>query len=56
MFAKAYKEKGLLLENLSRTLEDSEQVNFSFNHNTCGASTSGTLGVLTLDYLPCLLI
>lgn len=53
MFAKAYKEKGLAPENLSRTLEDSGTVtSVLIPHNTCGAYQSGVLGVSTLDYLP----
>jgi NhaC family Na+:H+ antiporter len=53
MFAKAYKEKGLAPENLSRTLEDSGTVtSVLIPWNTCGAYQSGTLGVATFDYLP----
>ncbi|MGO4904091.1 Na+/H+ antiporter NhaC [Flavobacterium sp. W20_MBD1_R3] len=53
MFAKAYKNKGLAPENLSRTLEDSGTVtSVLIPWNTCGAYQSGTLGVTTLDYLP----
>lgn len=53
MFAKAYKNKGLAPENLSRTLEDSGTVtSVLIPWNTCGAYQSGTLGVATLDYLP----
>lgn len=53
MFAKAYKEKGLAPENLSRTLEDSGTVtSVLIPWNTCGAYQSGTLGVSTFDYLP----
>lgn len=53
MFAKAYREKGLAPENLSRTLEDSGTVtSVLIPHNTCGAYQSGVLGVSTLDYLP----
>ena len=53
MFAKAYKDKGLAPENLSRTLEDSGTVtSVLVPWNTCGAYQSGTLGVDTLDYLP----
>jgi NhaC family Na+:H+ antiporter len=51
MFAKAYEDKGLAPENLSRTLErncDSVLIPW----NTCGAYQSGTLGVSTIDYLP----
>ncbi|CAM3010711.1 Na+/H+ antiporter NhaC [Flavobacterium frigoris] len=53
MFAKAYKNKGLAPENLSRTLEDAGTVtSVLIPWNTCGAYQSGTLGVSTLDYLP----
>ena len=53
MFAKAYKDKGLAPENLSRTLEDSGTVtSVLIPWNTCGAYQAGTLGVSTLDYLP----
>jgi len=53
MFKKAYEEKGLAPENLSRTLEDSGTVtSVLIPWNTCGAYQSGTLGVETLDYLP----
>ncbi|WP_338408590.1 Na+/H+ antiporter NhaC [uncultured Flavobacterium sp.] len=53
MFAKAYKDKGLAPENLSRTLEDSGTVtSVLVPWNTCGAYQSGTLGVDTFDYLP----
>ncbi|MGA8855294.1 MAG: Na+/H+ antiporter NhaC [Christiangramia sp.] len=52
MFAKAYKEKGLAPENLSRTLEDSGTVtSVLVPWNTCGAYHSGVLGVPTLSYL-----
>jgi NhaC family Na+:H+ antiporter len=53
MFAKAYKQKGLAPENLSRTLEDSGTVtSVLIPWNTCGAYQAGTLGVATFDYLP----
>lgn len=53
MFSKAYKDKGLAPENLSRTLEDSGTVtSVLIPWNTCGAYQSGTLGVDTFDYLP----
>ncbi|MBC5836742.1 Na+/H+ antiporter NhaC [Flavobacterium muglaense] len=53
MFAKAFKEKGLAPENLSRTLEDSGTVtSVLIPWNTCGAYQAGTLGVPTFDYLP----
>lgn len=53
MFSKAYKDKGLAPENLSRTLEDTGTVtSVLVPWNTCGAYQAGTLGVSTLDYLP----
>ena len=53
MFAKAYKDKGLAPENLSRTLEDTGTVtSVLVPWNTCGAYQAGTLGVPTLEYLP----
>ena len=53
MYSKAFKEKGLAPENLSRTLEDSGTVtSVLIPWNTCGAYQSGTLGVDTFDYLP----
>ncbi len=53
MFKKAYHDKGLAPENLSRTLEDSGTVtSVLVPWNTCGAYQSGTLGVDTFDYLP----
>ncbi len=52
MFAKAYREKGLAPENLSRTLEDSGTVtSVLVPWNTCGAYHSGVLGVPTLSYI-----
>jgi len=52
MFAKAYKDKGLAPENLSRTLEDSGTVtSVLIPWNTCGAYHSGVLGVPTLSYI-----
>ena len=51
MFAKAYKDKGLAPENLSRTLEDSGTVtSVLIPWNTCGAYHSGVLGVGVADY------
>tara|TARA_R100000935_G_C2817030_1_gene157807 strand:+ start:54 stop:1124 length:1071 start_codon:yes stop_codon:yes gene_type:complete len=51
MFAKAYRDKGLAPENLSRTLEDSGTVtSVLVPWNTCGAYHSGVLGVPTLSY------
>ena len=53
MFAKAYEDKNLAPENLSRTLEDSGTVSsVLIPWNTCGAYHAGTLGVSTFDYLP----
>ncbi len=53
MFSKAYQDKGLAPENLSRTLEDSGTVtSVLIPWNTCGAYQSGALGVSTFDYLP----
>ncbi|WP_306013019.1 MULTISPECIES: Na+/H+ antiporter NhaC [unclassified Allomuricauda] len=52
MFAKAYKDKGLAPENLSRTLEDTGTVtSVLFPWNTCGAYHSGVLGVSVGEYL-----
>ena len=51
MFKKAYKDKGLAPENLSRTLEDSGTVtSVLVPWNTCGAYQSGVLGVHVTDY------
>jgi NhaC family Na+:H+ antiporter len=51
MFSKAYKDKGLTPENLSRTLEDSGTVtSVLIPWNTCGAYHSGVLGVGVADY------
>lgn len=51
MFAKAYEERGLAPENLSRTLEDSGTVtSVLVPWNTCGAYQSGVLGVSVSDY------
>ncbi|HEY5689791.1 MAG TPA: Na+/H+ antiporter NhaC [Yeosuana sp.] len=51
MYAKAFKDKGLAPENLSRTLEDSGTVtSVLVPWNTCGAYQSGVLGVDTLHY------
>ena len=53
MFAKAYQNKGLAPENLSRTLEDSGTVtSVLIPWNTCGAYQAGVLGVSTWAYLP----
>ena len=51
MFSKAYADRGLAPENLSRTLEDSGTVtSVLIPWNTCGAYHSGVLGVPTSDY------
>lgn len=51
MFAKAYEDKGLAPENLSRTLEDSGTVtSVLVPWNTCGAYQSGVLGVSVAEY------
>ena len=52
MFEKAYKDKGLAPENLSRTLEDSGTVTSALiPWNTCGAYQSGVLGVGVSEYI-----
>jgi NhaC family Na+:H+ antiporter len=51
MYEKAFKERGLAPENLSRTLEDTGTVtSVLVPWNTCGAYQSGVLGVKTGDY------
>lgn len=51
MFAKAYEERGLAPENLSRSLEDSGTVtSVLVPWNTCGAYHSGVLGVGVGEY------
>jgi len=51
MFEKAYADRGLAPENLSRTLEDSGTVtSVLVPWNTCGAYQSGVLGVSVYDY------
>ncbi len=51
MFDKAYEEKGLAPENLSRTIEDSGTVtSVLIPWNTCGAYQSGVLGVGVAEY------
>mgnify|MGYP005815781711 CR=1 FL=1 len=51
MFKKAYEDKELAPENLSRTLEDSGTVtSVLIPWNTCGAYQAGVLGVHTGDY------
>ena len=52
MFAKAYEERGLAPENLSRTLEDSGTVtSVLIPWNTCGVAQSGVLGIATGEYM-----
>jgi len=51
MFEKAYADRGLAPENLSRTLEDSGTVtSVLVPWNTCGAYHSGVLGVSVAEY------
>jgi NhaC family Na+:H+ antiporter len=51
MFKKAFDDRGLAPENLSRTLEDSGTVtSVLIPWNTCGAYQAGVLGVHTGDY------
>jgi len=51
MFKKAYEDKSLAPENLSRTLEDSGTVTSALiPWNTCGAYQSSVLGVSVADY------
>lgn len=51
MFSKAYEDRGLAPENLSRTLEDSGTVtSVLIPWNTCGAYHSGVLGVSVGEY------
>ncbi len=51
MFKKAYQDKNLAPENLSRTLEDSGTVtSVLIPWNTCGAYQAGVLGVDVGDY------
>ena len=51
MFSKAYNDKGLAPQNLSRTLEDSGTVtSVLVPWNTCGAAQSQVLGITTGDY------
>jgi len=54
MFADTFRERGLMPENLSRTLEDSGTVtSVLIPWNTCGAAQSSVLGVATMAYAPC---
>tara|TARA_R110000868_G_scaffold339337_2_gene600065 strand:- start:162 stop:998 length:837 start_codon:yes stop_codon:yes gene_type:complete len=51
MFKKAYQDRGLAPENLSRSLEDSGTVtSVLIPWNTCGAYQSGVLGVSVSEY------
>ena len=51
MFKKAYEDRGLAPQNLSRTLEDSGTVtSVLIPWNTCGAYQSGVLGVGVAEY------
>ena len=51
MFKKAFDDRGLAPQNLSRTLEDSGTVtSVLIPWNTCGAYQSGVLGVSVADY------
>ena len=51
MFKKAFHDKGLAPENLSRSLEDSGTVtSVLIPWNTCGAYQSGVLGVGVSEY------
>ena len=51
MFSKAFKDRDLAPENLSRTLEDSGTVtSVLIPWNTCGAFQSSILGVSVFDY------
>ena len=53
MFRTVYRDRGLMPQNLSRTLEDSGTVtSVLVPWNTCGATQSTVLGVATLTYLP----
>jgi NhaC family Na+:H+ antiporter len=51
MFSKAYEDRKLAPENLSRTLEDAGTVtSVLVPWNTCGAYQSGVLGVGVSEY------
>jgi NhaC family Na+:H+ antiporter len=53
MFADTYHKRGLMPENLSRTLEDSGTVtSVLVPWNTCGATQASVLGVATFTYAP----
>lgn len=53
MFTRAYKDRGLAPQNLSRTLEDTGTVtSVLVPWNTCAAYHAGVLGVATFAYAP----
>lgn len=53
MFISAYKEKDMLPQTLSRTLEDSGTITSPLvPWNTCGVFMAGTLGISTIEYMP----
>ena len=53
MFVKAFADRGLASQNLSRALEDAGTVtSVLVPWNTCGAYHAGVLGVATLAYAP----
>lgn len=53
MFQKAFADRGLAPQNLSRTLEDAGTVtSVLVPWNTCGATMFSVLGVATLQYAP----
>ncbi len=53
MYADIYRKRGLMPENLSRTLEDSGTVtSVLVPWNTCGATQASVLGVSTFIYAP----
>jgi len=53
MYSDIYKKRGLMPENLSRTLEDTGTVtSVLIPWNTCGATQSSVLGVSTFAYAP----
>ncbi|MEQ9423956.1 MAG: Na+/H+ antiporter NhaC [Cyclobacteriaceae bacterium] len=53
MYADIYQKRGLMPENLSRTVEDSGTVtSVLIPWNTCGATQSSVLGVATFTYAP----
>lgn len=53
MYSDIYRERGLMPENLSRTLEDTGTVtSVLIPWNTCGATQASVLGVSTFTYAP----